>query len=196
MRLFHSLRSYRWSRGRGWEQDPPDRKSGRLWQWNRAGVARQREARMLSRRFGGDVGGVIPDPIPNSVVKPSRADGTARETAWESRTPPELMLETPLLRKRGFFFGACSVGRRLLAPRPTTDAVPHVWWGIRLLSFRDGAGIIAVARCSSWSSASLRLACFLGHPASVVAGVGRGCNRRRWRNWRVAVAAAVGSGGD
>jgi hypothetical protein len=39
--------------------------------------------------FGGNVGGVIPDPIPNSEVKPSRADGTARGTAWESRTPPD-----------------------------------------------------------------------------------------------------------
>ncbi len=43
-----------------------------------------------SKVFGGNVGGVIPDPIPNSEVKPSRADGTAAETLWESRTPPEL----------------------------------------------------------------------------------------------------------
>ena len=27
---------------------------------------------------GGNAGGVTPDPIPNSEVKPSRADGTAR----------------------------------------------------------------------------------------------------------------------
>jgi hypothetical protein len=45
----------------------------------------------LQKVFGGDVGGVIPDPIPNSEVKPSRADGTARGTAWESRTLPELI---------------------------------------------------------------------------------------------------------
>lgn len=37
---------------------------------------------------GGYGGGVIPDPIPNSVVKPSSVDGTAQVTVWESRTPP------------------------------------------------------------------------------------------------------------
>ena len=31
---------------------------------------------------------VIPDPIPNSEVKLFRADGTAWETVWESRTSP------------------------------------------------------------------------------------------------------------
>ena len=49
----------------------------------------------LSKLFGGNVGRVIPDPIPNSVVKPSRADGTAWETVWESRTPPGLFPKTP-----------------------------------------------------------------------------------------------------
>ena len=34
--------------------------------------------------------GVTPDPIPNSEVKPSRADGTTRENVWESRSLPEL----------------------------------------------------------------------------------------------------------
>ncbi len=29
--------------------------------------------------------GVTPDPIPNSEVKPSIANGTARETVWKSR---------------------------------------------------------------------------------------------------------------
>ena len=40
---------------------------------------------------GDDVGGAIPDPIPNSEVKPSRADGTARARAWESRSLPGLL---------------------------------------------------------------------------------------------------------
>ena len=53
--------------------------------------------------FGGDIGGVIPDPIPNSEVKPSGADGTARATAWESRTPPELTLPRLAQARRGFF---------------------------------------------------------------------------------------------
>ena len=36
---------------------------------------------------GGNVGGATPVPIPNTEVKPSRADGTAGVTLWESRTP-------------------------------------------------------------------------------------------------------------
>ena len=39
---------------------------------------------------GGYSGGVTPDPISNSEVKPSRADGTAGETLWESRSSPGL----------------------------------------------------------------------------------------------------------
>ena len=38
--------------------------------------------------LGGYGGGVLPDPISNSVVKPSSVDGTAQVTVWESRTPP------------------------------------------------------------------------------------------------------------
>ena len=31
-----------------------------------------------------------PVPIPNTMVKPQTADGTALETVWESRWPPKL----------------------------------------------------------------------------------------------------------
>ena len=42
-------------------------------------------------KFSGDfVGRVTPVPIPNTEVKPAGADGTARETAWESRKSPGL----------------------------------------------------------------------------------------------------------
>jgi hypothetical protein len=34
--------------------------------------------------------GVTPVPIPNTEVKPLSADGTARETGWESRSLPGL----------------------------------------------------------------------------------------------------------
>ena len=37
---------------------------------------------------GGHGAGATPVPIPNTVVKPHSADGTARETGWESTTPP------------------------------------------------------------------------------------------------------------
>ena len=37
---------------------------------------------------GGDRRGVTPVPMPNTAVKPSTADGTARVTVWESRSLP------------------------------------------------------------------------------------------------------------
>ena len=40
---------------------------------------------------GGHTGGATPDPISNSEVKTSRADGTAGETLWESRSPPGII---------------------------------------------------------------------------------------------------------
>ena len=43
--------------------------------------------------FPGDLGGgVTPVPIPNTAVKPSIANGTARATWWESRTLPGFFL--------------------------------------------------------------------------------------------------------
>ena len=46
---------------------------------------------LRSQKFSGDfVDRVTPVPIPNTEVKPVGADGTARETAWESRKSPGL----------------------------------------------------------------------------------------------------------
>jgi hypothetical protein len=56
--------------------------------------------------FGGNGGGVTPVPIPNTEVKPSRADGTWRETAWESRSPPDFAVEEGRLRAALFSFSA------------------------------------------------------------------------------------------
>ena len=56
-----------------------------------------------SKFSGGHGGGAIPDPIPNSEVKPSCADGTAGATLWESRSLPDLCPWTE--RSGGFFFG-------------------------------------------------------------------------------------------
>ena len=56
------------------------------------------------KEFSGDNGeGETPDPIPNSEVKPFSADGTARETVWESRTLPGIIRKA-LLKNRAFFF--------------------------------------------------------------------------------------------
>ena len=45
-------------------------------------------------------GGVTPVPIPNTAVKPSSADGTARVAWWESRTLPGFFLRDPLQEPR------------------------------------------------------------------------------------------------
>ena len=38
--------------------------------------------------------GVTPVPIPNTMVKTQAADGTALETMWESRWPPDQKKKT------------------------------------------------------------------------------------------------------
>src|SRR5918993_6115402 len=43
--------------------------------------------------FGDHGEGETPGPIPNPEAKPFCADGTARETAWESRTSPDIFLD-------------------------------------------------------------------------------------------------------
>ena len=49
-------------------------------------------ALILLFSFPGDHSeGVTPVPIPNTAVKSLSADGTAWETAWESRTLPGLL---------------------------------------------------------------------------------------------------------
>jgi hypothetical protein len=54
---------------------------------------------------GGDIEKVTPDPIPNSEVKLLGADGTARATWWESRTPPGFFSNLRTVRAvRRFFF--------------------------------------------------------------------------------------------
>src|SRR5260370_24850845 len=51
----------------------------------------------LPKKFSGDfVGRVTSVPIPNTEVKPAGADGTARETVWESRKSAGLLIEGPL----------------------------------------------------------------------------------------------------
>src|SRR5690606_18294916 len=72
------------------------------------GALRSEQLRSKQRahlRFsGGHGGGAIPDPIPNSEVKPSCADGTAGATLWESRSLPDLCPEHA--SARGFFIGS------------------------------------------------------------------------------------------
>ena len=55
--------------------------------------------------FGGYSEEVTPVPIPNTEVKLFSADGTAWETAWESRKPPN-QLKKPFVFTRGFFYSS------------------------------------------------------------------------------------------
>ena len=65
--------------------------------------------------FGGYSSRVTPDPISNSEVKPTCADGTARVTVWESRSSPNYFCivgiparhETPTSSDVGVFFCGC-----------------------------------------------------------------------------------------
>ena len=44
----------------------------------------------LNKRYGDHGERETPGSIPNPEAKPFSADGTARETVWESRTSPDL----------------------------------------------------------------------------------------------------------
>ena len=46
--------------------------------------------------FGGHSEEAPPVPFPNTEVKLFSADGTAWATVWESRSPPNSLLQTPL----------------------------------------------------------------------------------------------------
>ena len=69
---------------------------------------------------GGHGGGETPVPIPNTAVKPARADGTWGEAPWESRSPPGFLTKPPLsFGSRGFrTFWAES---RPSDPQPVTE---------------------------------------------------------------------------
>ena len=54
-----------------------------------------------SKFAGGHRIRVPPVPIPNTEVKPDTADGTARETVWESRSLPALFLRPSVINRSG-----------------------------------------------------------------------------------------------
>src|SRR5204863_3319598 len=58
-----------------------------------------------TKHAGGHRIRVTPVPIPNTEVKPDTADGTARETVWESRSLPALIVDQgSIARAVGPFF--------------------------------------------------------------------------------------------
>jgi hypothetical protein len=59
---------------------------------------------------GGLTARVTPVPIPNTEVKPCRADDTALETTRERRSPPGLKIQRPQRHKRcGLFYFVLNV---------------------------------------------------------------------------------------
>src|SRR5262249_53235155 len=102
-------------------------------------------------RFGGHSEGETPGPIPNPEVKPFSADGTALETVWESRTPPDINIyqERPAKSMAGLScfsetFAFCGTeGRDALANR-RPSAPPAMACGERL---RCRTGLFGQGRC-------------------------------------------------
>src|SRR3569833_1217675 len=92
----------------------------------------------ILKSFGGLTGGVTPDPISNSEVKTSRADGTAGEALWESRSPPEIfqprILTDPGLIRFGLICAGARVAARAIRGRGSRR-------NSRKLGRRDGAGV-------------------------------------------------------
>ena len=60
---------------------------------------------------GGITGGATPVPIPNTEVKPSKADDTAAVRQWESRTLPGYKRPVRLQNLAGFFFSRGMAGQ-------------------------------------------------------------------------------------
>ena len=78
--------------------------------------------------WGGDGGGVTPLPIPNREVKPSSADGTARETGWESRSPPHFFRVAPEVDSGAFLVEGVRARRPLWAHCRRPQASPGLGW--------------------------------------------------------------------
>src|SRR5215207_11331380 len=75
--------------------------------------------------FSGDCGeGETPVPIPNTAVKPLSADGTARASAWESRSSPGSILERPSSNRGPLF--CCFIGFLGLLDSRTTVSCRHL----------------------------------------------------------------------
>lgn len=67
------------------------------------------------QRFpGGHTAGVTPVPIPNTEVKPRRADDTARVTVWERRSLPGLKTKSPHPRLLGWGLFSFQTRRAIL----------------------------------------------------------------------------------
>ena len=67
--------------------------------------------------------GVTPVPIPNTMVKTQTADGTALETVWESRWPPNLKEKSKGRFAAGVKINTGKDEQQLIAANPISRAV-------------------------------------------------------------------------
>src|SRR3954463_10678936 len=82
-----------------------------------------------SQRYGGHGERETPGLIPNPEAKPLSADGTARGTGWESRTPPDITQRNggrSIVLRPPFraFVPPSSTDRVPLSERHRVDAMP------------------------------------------------------------------------
>src|SRR5512145_44836 len=81
----------------------------------------------LFKVCGGYIGRVTPVPIPNTEVKPARADGTARVTVWESRSLPHFFEARQRKRWRASPFSGARIplasARRIEGPRAASRGI-------------------------------------------------------------------------
>ena len=98
-----------------------------------------------SKFAGGHRSRVTPVPIPNTEVKPTTADGTARETVWESRSLPALSQRPERVITFGPFLFLVDSGRYGLS-------APHTGYcGLRVLPLRPcSLGPRRVSRSPHW----------------------------------------------
>ena len=83
---------------------------------------------------GGDSGGETPLPIPNRVVKPFCADGTAWVTLWESRALPGDLKRRPDVYLGAFSVFICVLLLLSLFPIfENLDRAPHLYYYITVL---------------------------------------------------------------
>ena len=99
MRLDHK-KFFREGRGRG-SPRPPTSIEIEIYHTSSKRIVRcLRQLKTSFTVFGGYSAGVTPVPIPNTEVKPCRADDTARVTVWESRSPPKFIRKEARLPRR------------------------------------------------------------------------------------------------
>ena len=97
---------------------------------------------------GGITGGATPVPIPNTEVKPSKADDTAAVRQWESRTLPGYNKGPLVERSAGLSFSDWYAGVPRLSGSHTFRSDPFGLGG------RKPSGIPSVAICDRSASVS------------------------------------------